>query len=233
VNDLLEVSIFRYDPAVDVVPRYEKYEVPGRPGGTVLEVLKYIYDYYAPIAFRYGCRIKICGYCAMMMNDRPILACKEKAQPIMKIEPLPVLPVVKDLVTDFDMYQEKRLKMRPFIHRTKPSPEMPRSLSYETVNRYRECELCTRCLMCDAACPVFRKSPQRFAGPSLLLEVARFFREPQDEADRLKLAISEGLAYCDLCGKCTEICPAGIKVDQILNELQQAAGLNPKVSTIR
>lgn len=219
----LEVSVFRYDPGKDFGPRYERYGVPMRQGMTVLEALKYVYDHYAPIAFRYGCRIKVCGYCAVMMNGRPVLACKEKVQPVMTIEPLPVLPVIKDLVIDFDVYQEKRVRMRPFIQRTKASPEMPRSLSYETVNRYRECELCTRCLMCDAACPVFRSSPHKFAGPSLLLELARFSREPQDEGDRIKLAVTEGLLHCDLCGRCTEVCPAGIKIDQILKEMQQTA----------
>ncbi len=233
MDNNIEVSIFRYDPAVDFGPRFERFGVPSRQGITVLEVLKYVYDHYAPIAFRYGCRIKVCGYCAVMMNGNPILACKEKAQPVMTLEPLPVLPVIKDLVVDFDAYQEKRVKMRPFIERTKPTSEMPRSLSYETVSKYRECELCIRCLMCDAACPVLRKSPQSFAGPSLLLEVARFFREPQDEGDRVRLAISEGLFHCDLCGKCTEVCPAGIRIDQILKELQKAAESKPKASAIR
>jgi len=223
VDPKISVSVFRYDPAKDFGPRYEKYEVACREGMTVLEVLRYIYDHHTPIAFRYGCRIKVCGSCAVMVNDRPVLACKEKAHPGMTIEPLPVLPVVKDLVVDFDAYHEARSKMRPFIQRTKDASEMPRSLSYETVNKYRECELCIRCLMCDAACPVFRKSPQKFAGPSLLLEVARFFREPQDEGDRITLALSEGLLSCDLCGKCSEVCPAGIKVDEVLGELQRAS----------
>jgi succinate dehydrogenase/fumarate reductase iron-sulfur protein len=223
VNKKLDVSIFRYDPAEDVRPRYEKYEVPARMGMTVLEALKYVYDHYSPISFRYGCRIKACGSCAVMVNDRPVLACKEKAELVMTIAPLPVLPVVKDLVIDFDVYYGKRLKIRPFIQRTNAAKELPRTLSYETVNKYRECELCTRCIMCDAVCPVMKKSKHDFLGPSLMLEIARLYREPQDDGGRLKLAVTEGLFFCDLCGKCTEICPADIKVDQILKELQDAA----------
>ena len=219
----LDVSIFRYDPGVDSKPRYERYEVPYREGMNVLEVLKFVYDNYAPIGFRYGCRIKLCGYCAVMVNNKPVLACKEKAQEIMTIEPLPVQPVVKDLVIDFDAYFEKRAKIRPFIEPCKTTVEMPRSLSYETVNKYRECEICMECLICDAACPVLRESRHRFAGPSTMLEIARLVREPQDEGNRIGLAVSEGLFHCDLCGNCTEVCPVGIKVDEILRELQQMA----------
>ena len=223
MDNKFEVSIFRYDPAEDFGPRYEKYDVPYRDGMTVLEVLKYVYDHYSPIAFRYGCRIKACGTCAVMMNSQPVLACKEKAQKVMTIEPLPILPVVKDLVFDFDPYFDKRAKIRPFIEPPKANIEMPRSLSYEVVNKYRECEICIECLICDAACPVVRESKQRFAGPSVMLEIARLYREPQDDGDRIGLAISEGLLQCNLCGKCSEVCPVGIKVHEILEGLQQIA----------
>jgi succinate dehydrogenase/fumarate reductase iron-sulfur protein len=158
-----------------------------------------------------------------MVNNRPVLACKEKAQKVMTIEPLPILPVIKDLVFDFDAYFDKRAKIRPFIEPPKATIEMPRSLSYEVVNKYRECEICIECLICDAACPVVLKSPHQFAGPSMMLEIARLFREPQDDGERISLAMSEGLFNCDLCGKCSEACPVGIKVHGILEDLQQNA----------
>jgi succinate dehydrogenase/fumarate reductase iron-sulfur protein len=223
MENKLEVSIFRYDPGADDKPRYEKYEVPHEEGMNVLEVLKYVYDNYAPIAFRYGCRIKLCGYCGVMVNNKPVLACKEKAQKVMTIEPLPVQPVVKDLVIDFDPYFEKRAKLRPFVEAPDTQVEMPRSLSYEVVNKYRECEICMECLICDAACPVFRQSRHQFAGPSTLLDVARLLREPRDHGNRTALMIAEGLLNCDLCGDCTRACPVGIKIDAILKELQEAA----------
>lgn len=224
VDQKSQVSVFRYDPAQDAIPRYEQYEVPFNESTTVLEVLKHIYDNHTPIAFRYGCRIKVCGSCAVMVNKRPVLACKEKAQKVMTIEPIPALPVVKDLIIDFDAFFEKRAKIRPFIEPPQHDVKMPRALSYETMNKYRDCELCVECLICDAACPVLTTTPQKFAGPCTMLEIARLYREPQDKGDRLRLAVSEGLHKCDLCGKCTEVCPAGIKVHEIIAELQKLAG---------
>jgi succinate dehydrogenase/fumarate reductase-like Fe-S protein len=126
-------------------------------------------------------------------------------------------------VIDFDAYFKRRAKIRPFIEPRKMTVEMPRPLSYETVKKYRECEICMECLICDAVCPVLRETPQRFSGPSTMLEIARLLREPQDNCNRIDLAVSEGLLNCDLCGKCTEVCPASIKVDRIIREVQKMA----------
>ncbi len=223
MSKMIEALVFRYDPGQDFKPRYEKFEIPYTEGMAVLEVLKYINDHYTPIAFRYSCRIKVCGSCAVLMNKVPVLACSEKAQMNMTIEPLPGFPVIKDLVIDLDSYNEKRHRIRPFIERTKAPEEMPRSLSYETVQKYRECDICTKCLICDAVCPVVQESPQKFTGPSLMIETARFLYDPQDEGCRTLIAESEGLFNCDLCGKCTEVCPAEIKIHEVLEDLQKLA----------
>jgi len=223
MDQVSKVSVLRYDPDKDVSPRYEQYEVPFSDGMTVLEVLKYIYDNYSPIVFRYGCRIKVCGSCSVMMNNRPVMACKEKAEKVMTIEPIPVLPTIKDLAVDFDAFFDKRVKIRPFIEPPKKKIELPRQLSYDVVNKYRECETCVECLICDAACPVVAKTPHLFAGPCTMLEIARLYRDPQDSGDRIRLAVSEGLFNCDLCGKCTEMCPVGIKIHRVIDELQQLA----------
>ena len=223
MNQISEVTVFRYDPGTDVSPRYEKYEVPLSEGMTVLEVLKHIYDNLSPVAFRYGCRIKVCGSCSVMMNKRPVMACKEKAEKVMTIEPIPVLPVVKDLIVDYDAFFDKRAKIRPFIDPPKEKINLPRQLDYDIVKKYRECEVCVECLICDAACHVVEKTPQLFAGPCTMLEIARLHRDPQDDGNRLRLAEAEGLFKCDLCGKCTGVCPAGINVHEVIKELQQLA----------
>jgi len=124
----MNVSVFRYDPSEDSTPSFEINEVPHRERMTVLEVLKYIYDNDTPIAFRYSYSIKACDSSAIKMNQKPVLTCKGKAQPVMTLEPLRVLPVVKDLVIDFDVYTEQRAKSRSFVeHLQGPPPLFPKN----------------------------------------------------------------------------------------------------------
>ena len=218
-----KISVFRYDPSVDSEARYEKYKVPYQDGMTVLEALKFIYDNYTPLGFRYSCRIKTCGTCAVVVNNKPVLACKEKASAVMKIAPLPYVSVIRDLVVDFDEYNARRTRIRAFIEKYTEDSKSPRNLSYNVVKKYRECDICTRCLICDNFCPIFNENKNAFAGPSILLEIAKFKREPQDNGNRLGIALSEGILKCDLCGKCTEVCPAEIPVHEIIGELKESA----------
>src|SRR3981081_3919661 len=56
----------------------------------------------ASLSFRCACRVGMCGTCAMSINGIPRLACRTRAQLLksntIAIEPLPNLPVIKDLV---------------------------------------------------------------------------------------------------------------------------------------
>jgi len=88
-EEKISVQIFRYGPTKDNKPGYQKFEVPYEDGLTVLEVLRYIYDNSIPITFRCECRFQECSSCGVMVNGKPVLVCKAKAEKEMKIEPLP------------------------------------------------------------------------------------------------------------------------------------------------
>jgi len=224
-EEKISVQIFRYDPTKDNEPKYEKFEVPYEDGLTVLEVLRYIYDNHTPIAFRYECRFQECGSCGVMVNGKPVLACKAKAEKEMKIEPLPGFPVIRDLVVDFDSFYQKRIKFRPFLERTKPlTKELPEPLSYETDIKYKQYVDCIECFLCQVACPVLKEPGTHFAGPLFMNYLARFSQDPRDELDRVKIAVSEGLFECTLCGECDKVCPKGRKITEVvIKKLRQAA----------
>jgi len=42
-DELATIRLFRFDPAIDTVPRYDDFNVPYK-GSTVLSVLSYIHD---------------------------------------------------------------------------------------------------------------------------------------------------------------------------------------------
>ena len=54
-DELAEVRLFRFDPEVDVKPRYDRFRVPYK-GHTVLDVLKYVYkNLDSTLSFRWAC----------------------------------------------------------------------------------------------------------------------------------------------------------------------------------
>lgn len=87
------------------------YHVPARENQTVLDIVTEVQRLHAPsLAYRFACRVGVCGSCAMMVNGRPRWTCrthvnKVASEGVLTLEPLRNLPRIKDLVCD----------MAPFI----------------------------------------------------------------------------------------------------------------------
>lgn len=97
----VKATIYRFNKASDEKPRYQTYDVPLIEGMTVLDVLDYIYGNYDSSLAYYShaaCRQGICGYCNLVINGKPSLACQTLVQEDITVEPLQNLPVIKDLV---------------------------------------------------------------------------------------------------------------------------------------
>ncbi len=101
-EELAKVELFRFDPEVEVNPRYERFTVPYK-GRTVLDVLLYIYENLdSTFAFRWACGKSLCRCCVVLVNEKPVLACAAPARKKMKIAPHPKFKVLKDLLVDLD-----------------------------------------------------------------------------------------------------------------------------------
>ncbi|MBU4220512.1 MAG: 2Fe-2S iron-sulfur cluster binding domain-containing protein [Euryarchaeota archaeon] len=104
---------------------FDTFEIKPKPHMSVLEALFQIQDELdSSLSFRYSCRGAVCGSCAMLINKKQRLACRTQvseiigervltispygpiAKPEIKmgddilIEPLPNLPLIKDLIVD-------------------------------------------------------------------------------------------------------------------------------------
>jgi succinate dehydrogenase / fumarate reductase, iron-sulfur subunit len=99
---MINVRIFRYDPAVDAQGSYESFEVPALSRWTVMDSLDYITKnldssvaYYRHSACDHG----ICGRCLMKINGKLQFACSCEVgdAPLMTIEPAGS-EIVRDLV---------------------------------------------------------------------------------------------------------------------------------------
>src|ERR671914_1173405 len=85
---------------------YQEFEVPRLESQTVLDVVTHIQRHLDPtLAYRFACRVGMCGSCAMTVNGKARWTCRTNVSVVeqdgrLEIGPLHNLPVVKDLAVD-------------------------------------------------------------------------------------------------------------------------------------
>jgi fumarate reductase iron-sulfur subunit len=97
----ISATVFRFNPETDSSPGFTVYDVPFTPGMSAMTVLDYIYmNMDATLAYydHAGCALGICGRCAARINGKPGLLCQTPVVDDVKIEPLSVKNVIRDLV---------------------------------------------------------------------------------------------------------------------------------------
>ena len=68
---------------------FREYEVPRRASQTVLDVVTYVQRHLDPtLAYRFACRVGMCGSCAMTVNGRPRWTCRTHVDKVYKEIPV-------------------------------------------------------------------------------------------------------------------------------------------------
>src|SRR5205085_7892445 len=88
--------------------------VPRRAHQTILDVVTEIQrDQDASLAYRFACRVGMCGSCAMVVNGRPRWTCRTRVAEVvgadgrLQLEPLRNMTVIKDLAVDMTRFFDK------------------------------------------------------------------------------------------------------------------------------
>lgn len=99
-----KVKISRMDPERDAGSQIVTYVIPYAEGMRVAQALRYILENLdGTLAFRNTfCKRGSCGLCMVLLDKKPVMACKAMMKPEVLIEPLPERMLIKDLVVDFD-----------------------------------------------------------------------------------------------------------------------------------
>ncbi|MBN1550337.1 2Fe-2S iron-sulfur cluster binding domain-containing protein, partial [bacterium] len=97
--------IRRFNPEKDEKPYIQKFTVHVEPGMTILDGLNQIKsEHDFSLAWRYSCRMGVCGSCGMLINGRAMLACNTQILDIsdtaITLGPLPNFGIIRDLVPD-------------------------------------------------------------------------------------------------------------------------------------
>jgi succinate dehydrogenase/fumarate reductase-like Fe-S protein len=107
---MAKVRIARMDPDKDAESQVITYEVPYAEGMRVAQALRYIFEELdGTIAFRNSfCKRGSCGLCIVLVDKKPVMACKAVMTLDTLIEPLSERDLIKDLAVDLSQREDVR-----------------------------------------------------------------------------------------------------------------------------
>src|SRR6266545_4750804 len=232
-----DVRVFRYDPAVGgpAVSRdghFDSFslEIPDETAMTMLDVLLRIQrEQDATIAFRFACRVAMCGSCGMVINGRERLACKTNVSDLppgqeITLRPMNHFPIIKDLVVDMDplfaQFRQTLSFFEPKEGTTEPALIPPDAPEREEIRIATDCIACGCCV---SSCTMGHHRPA-YAGPAALARAYSLLADTRDGSFQERIAAA--LPSCHECRtemNCTEVCPKGISPTRAIKYIQRVA----------
>jgi succinate dehydrogenase / fumarate reductase iron-sulfur subunit len=230
------------------ISHYDLYKIDLHKGMTVLDVLFQIQDFMdESLAFRYSCRGAVCGSCAMLVNKIPVLACRtqvsslkyssSKLKPFaaltdspsgwnpdteVLVEPLPNLPILKDLVVDMAQFYDALESLKLWAEPAKGDESRSQSpTERKKIERYVNCIMCA---LCFGSCPI-NAEKEEYVGPAALAKAWRFIEDSRTEesARYIKAANTpNGSPLCDLIYNCVKVCPKGVAPGGAIRKIKES-----------
>ncbi len=216
-------------------PVIQAYTLDVEEGNTILECLNRIkWEQDGSLAFRKNCRNTICGSCAMRINGRSALACKENVgnelaklpsqaesgSPEITVAPMGNMPVIKDLVVDMDSFWDNLEAVDPYVSTgARAIPEREFLQTPEERSRLDQTGNCILCGACYSECNG-REVNSDFVGPHALAKAQRMVADSRDADTESRLEKYNkgtfGVWGCTRCYMCNAVCPMEVApLDQI------------------
>ena len=159
------------------------------------------------IGWECSCLQGMCGACAMVINNRPALACETFLRDIkgdtVVIEPLKKFFTVCDLVVDRGVIQENLKKANAYIEEYKGAdPE-----EYEHMYAAGKC---LKCGLCLEVCPNY-KDGSVFYGAAFANDCYLIASRSGSRENAVKASYKKNFARgCSKSLSCADVCPMGI-----------------------
>ena len=225
------VSVYRYNPETDAKPFMQDYQIdiPEGKDLMVLDVLNLLKEQDSTLAYRRSCREGVCGSDGLSISGTNGLACITPLSEAARgnklvLRPLPGLPVIRDLVVDMGQFYKQYEKIKPYLINDEPAPAIERlqmPADREKLDGLYECILCA---CCSTACPSFWWNPDKFVGPSGLLQAYRFLADSRDTATEKRLADLDdpfSVFRCRGIMNCVSVCPKGLNPTRAIGHIRQ------------
>nr|WP_199312397.1 2Fe-2S iron-sulfur cluster-binding protein [Limnothrix sp. FACHB-881] len=186
------------------------------PGNTILDCLNRIkWEQDGSLGFRKNCRNTICGSCAMQINGRSRLACKENVsemltraigtdehgEPVITVAPMGNLPVIRDLVVDLQPFWARLESIHPSVSRAEQLAAAETVAAQERSPQQNQPVSTDRVNQASQASPTDQSTDQLLDQP--LDQLLRETRQTPDQR-----ALLEQAGNCIACGACYSECNA-------------------------
>jgi len=233
MSDTRKVTIkaFRFNAETDYLPSYRSYTMEVGKDELVLDLMNRIkWEHDGSFSYRRSCRHGICGACAIKVNGKATLACKQNAMELLDLfnnelvlEPSSTKRAVKDMIIDKSDFWEKHAAVKPYVVADiDPHPKHETKQSIEEFNKFLDSDLCIQCGACHYSCPALEVNEDYF-GPAAFVAAYRFTVDTRDNAGKERLELtaqpSQGVWDCVKCFECAEACPKEINPIEKITKL--------------
>ena len=227
-EEIMQFKIFRYNPEVDKKPYVQDYVLENAtPDMMLLDALNVLKEQDPSLGFRRSCGEGVCGSDGMNINGVNGLACitplMELKTPI-EINPLPGLPVIRDLIIDMEQFYKQYREVKPYLTVKDALPEVELKQTPEERDKLDGLYECVLCACCSTSCPSFWWNPDKFLGPAALLQSARFLQDSRDQTQEERLEALDGpfkLFRCHTIMNCVQVCPKDLNPTKAIGEIKK------------
>lgn len=215
----LTIKAFRFNKEQDYNAYYDTFEMDVTKDELVLDVMNRIkWEHDGSFTYRRSCRHGICGSCAIKVNGKATLACKDNVHELVDIfgeelvlEPQDTKRAYKDMVIDKSTFWKKYDAVQPYlVADVDAHPTCENVVSQEEAEQLDEADYCIQCGACYYSCPAVEVNPE-FTGPAALVKAWRFNADVRDTATDSRLEnlqeLGSGIWDCVKCFECAEACP--------------------------
>jgi succinate dehydrogenase / fumarate reductase iron-sulfur subunit len=231
----LTFKVFRFNIETDYLPYYDTFNIEVNKDEVVLDILNRIkWEHDGSFSYRRSCRHGICGSCAVKVNGKSVLACKDNVFELLElfgtneltIDPQSRSKAYKDMVINKKDFWKKYNDVKPYlVADIDEEPTKENIVSIEDNEKIDEADYCIQCGACYYACPAVEVN-ENYLGPAALVKAFRFNVDSRDgnTEERIKVVNEEGSGIwdCVKCYECAQVCPKELNpIDKITKLHQQ------------
>ena len=229
----ITISVLKYNPRdKNSKPHFVDYTLEETPGMTLFIALTQIRETKdADLSYDFVCRAGICGSCGMIVNGKPVLACRALIANYpdgkLTLMPMPAFELIKDLSVNTGKWMnDMSVKVQSWIVTNEKTDitKLEEKIEPEVADEVFELDRCIECGICVASCGTKLMRPD-FVGPVGLNRVARFEMDPHDKRthdDFYELIGDDnGIFGCMSLLACEDHCPKNLPLQNKIAYLRR------------